>query len=443
MKNEPAITSIIILVLLALTLLSPMFAGYSSAAYSSETTPDSWVTKMPMPTTRDNLGVAAVNGKIYAIGGERHPYNPGDITYFNHTEEYDPSTDNWTKKQVMPTPRSSFAIAVYGGKIYLFGGATAGYPGPVFMGGKTLCALNQVYDPATDTWQTKTPLPENRAYLSANVVDDKIYLIGGLSAVSPGTGGNSSIIANTTLIYDPARDSWTTKAPISTPVFYYASAVVNGKIYIISGNTGPLSMATFGGFITNLTQIYDPATDSWSYGASIPTGVQNAAATSTGIAGTAAIYTFSGFEGFMIPSALKLTQVYYPENDSWSTGAKMQAAQFGMRAAAVNNTIYVICGTENSQYLPFESQVIPVPPSPSLSPSPSPYASLTPTFTPATFASPSPSTSPSPSEKPAETAKPTQWRSLPQWVIVGAVLSALVVISSAVVFVMRKKRKTK
>jgi hypothetical protein len=87
LKNEPAITSIIMLVLLALTQLSPMFAGYSSAAYSSETTPDSWVTKVPMPTTRDNLGVAAVNGKIYAIGGA------GATGFSSTNEEYDPATN--------------------------------------------------------------------------------------------------------------------------------------------------------------------------------------------------------------------------------------------------------------------------------------------------------------------------------------------------------------
>jgi hypothetical protein len=53
-------------------------------------------------------------------------------------EEYNPTTDTWTTKASMPTPRIDFAITVYQGKIYCIGGTTDYY---------SYSNLNEVYDP--------------------------------------------------------------------------------------------------------------------------------------------------------------------------------------------------------------------------------------------------------------------------------------------------------
>jgi len=58
---------------------------------------------------------AAVNGKIYAIGGLGG-------SYLSTNEEYDPSTDSWTTKASMPTARFYLAAAAVNGKIYAIGG---------------------------------------------------------------------------------------------------------------------------------------------------------------------------------------------------------------------------------------------------------------------------------------------------------------------------------
>ena len=125
---------------------------------------DSWTTKKPMPTARAGLGVAVVNGKIYAIGGVKND------TQLAVNEEYNPATDTWTTKASMPTARSGFAITVYQNKIYCIGGTT---------GDSGITEVNEVYDPATDTWSTKTPMPTPRADLCVNVVNSKIYCVGG------------------------------------------------------------------------------------------------------------------------------------------------------------------------------------------------------------------------------------------------------------------------
>jgi N-acetylneuraminic acid mutarotase len=196
---------------------------------------DSWTEKAPMSVGRGDLGVAVVDGKIYAIGGtltdEHAPVNVN--------EEYDPANDSWTYKQQIPVPRCMFATAVYQNKIYCIGGVTG------INGSFKVTGLNQVYDPATDSWETKASMPTPRSFLSANVVNGKIYVMGGRDE------NYTALTVNE--VYDPANNSWTTKASMPGAIWIPASATVDNKIYVIG--YGP------GSFVWNTNQMYDPQTD--------------------------------------------------------------------------------------------------------------------------------------------------------------------------------------
>src|SRR3972149_11634017 len=115
--------------LLVLVFLTASFV--ITAKPVSAATEDSWVSKAPMHVARSDLGVAVVNGKIYAIGGNAESgYMPNSegVNYKasgwikDTNEEYDPETDTWTFKTPMPTPRCNFAIAAFENKIYCIGG---------------------------------------------------------------------------------------------------------------------------------------------------------------------------------------------------------------------------------------------------------------------------------------------------------------------------------
>jgi len=79
-------------------------------------------------------------------------------------EEYDPETDKWTKKAPIPTARDWFATSVVNGKIYAIGGWT---PGGVIV------PTVEIYDPETDTWTKGVDIPERRANLSASAVNGR------------------------------------------------------------------------------------------------------------------------------------------------------------------------------------------------------------------------------------------------------------------------------
>jgi N-acetylneuraminic acid mutarotase len=272
------------------------------ALSSAEMVEDSWASKAPMQQARSGLGVAVVNGKIYAIGGSTRSGEVGT------NEEYDPATDTWTFKKPMPTPRASFATAVYQNKIYCIGGR-----------------VNEVYDPATDKWETKTPMPTARSSLKANVVNGKIYLIGGVVPDSSAACGFSSVTLNE--VYDPSTDSWTTKTPMPHVTSSGASVTVDGKIYVIGG-LGPEHPGE------SLNQIYDPETDTWRLGATPPWGIGYGVAGATaGVNAPKRIYCV--YDG---------TQVYDPINDIWTFGTDVPTGRMSFAVAVVDDRLYAMGG---------------------------------------------------------------------------------------------------
>ena len=293
-----------------------------------------------------NGEVASVNGKIYVIGG--HTGSGLDLfpaiivtgAPVGYNQEYDPLTDTWslTYKQSMPSPREGFGIAVYDNKIYCIGGIFGGKP----------TGVNEVYDPATDTWETKTSMPTARSHLQANVINGKIYLIGGYP--------------NSTLneVYDPITDSWTTKAPLPTGVMNFASAVVDNKLYAIAGRTVFKTSEKYNSITnSNITQVYNPEADSWSLGTPFPSNASNlSAGATTGIFAPKRIYVFGS----------NTPEIYNPNDDTWTAGTvgTMTSNRTDLGVAVIRDVLYAIGGIVNNtptganeQYIPLGYQVAP------------------------------------------------------------------------------------
>ncbi len=310
---------------------------------TAEVTENSWAPKTHMPTGRSGLGLAVVETKMYAIGG----------FYCDKNELYDPAADTWAVKKPMPTARGDFAIAVIGKRIFTFGGR-------IRYGGNSppeLTDVTEVYDTATDTWASKTSLPKSKAGFSANVVNGKIYLIGGFTY-----SDFSSHPSNENLVYDPLADSWTTASPIPTAVYDYASAVVDNRIYVISGHGTEYTSVNGTEHIPASNQIYDPETDTWTNGTSMPFALDfgAAAGATTGTRAPKTIYVIGGFTGFYAYN--NLNQVYRPENETWCLGAAAPSPLFYSGIAVVQDQLYVMGGmtailtpsiAENQQYTPY------------------------------------------------------------------------------------------
>lgn len=89
----------------------------------------SWFTLSTMPTARGGLGCAALDNKIYCVGGENP--NLGGFGVYKETEVYDTVTDQWEKGEDMDVPRHGLGVVGVEGRIYAPGGGTITGASPV------------------------------------------------------------------------------------------------------------------------------------------------------------------------------------------------------------------------------------------------------------------------------------------------------------------------
>ncbi|WP_165855270.1 kelch repeat-containing protein [Marinobacter sp. JSM 1782161] len=135
-----------------------------------------------------------------------------------------------------------------------------------------------------------------------------------------------------TVLQPESLGCWETLAPLPAPVLDAAAASVNGQVYVVGGKNGSGHL--------NTLRIYNPGSDSWSTGASLPgEGVENPAVVASG----GQIYVFGGSTA-PFSGAVNNAAVYNPGSNSWTSLADMPTARGGATAQAMNGLIYVIGG---------------------------------------------------------------------------------------------------
>ena len=278
-----------------------------------------------MPSILSDPKAAVLNSKIYVVGAH------AEENVNNSLFEYDPVINNWTVRKSMPSARYHFAVAAYQNRMYVIGGslnASVDYYDP-----NAGLSANEVYDPATDTWESKASMPTARWGLVAEMVNGKIYVIGGRTG-----GAQTSVKVNE--VYDPITDSWTTGLSILTAVCEPSSAVVDNRIFVIGGQAefnDPMN--------PGLNQIYDPEIATWVQGDRAPNPEWNdaSAGATTGVLAPKMIYVTGGNPGLAPP--LDQNYAYIPKEDRWISAASLPAPKSSFAVAVVNDLVYVMGGT--------------------------------------------------------------------------------------------------
>jgi N-acetylneuraminic acid mutarotase len=290
-----------------------------------------WRTRKPMNLPAVFAGTVAVpDGRIFVISGFAPYGRPRRLT--NAVRVYDPSKDAWAEASPIPTARGSPAAAVGpDGKIYVVGGVDPDSKNNVV----------EAYDPKTDSWARLKPLPTKRddglCAVAAKGADGRvrIYTIGGRDDSKPGNG------LSTVEAYDPATDTWSARAPM--PTHRHALAATrgpDGRIYAVGGTNDRV-------FSTDVLEIYDPARDAWAPGAPMPYGQECAAATFTpGPAGE--VLVLGGWDTRHQP--LRSAVAYNPRTDTWRSLPGVPTARAAAGAVTIEGAdgclrVYVLGGT--------------------------------------------------------------------------------------------------
>lgn len=272
-----------------------------------------WTLKSYLPTPRVGASAEIINGEIYIMGGNG---GPPDFPSLTVTEMYDPITNKWEQKAPMLTPRGFFASGMVNDTIYVMGG---GYS----------YALDEVevYDPVINTWASKANMLNPRLCMRGAVVDGIIYIFGG------------NYNERNVQAYDPATNKWTEKTPIPPDGGGNLSVTAynNELIYVFGGTSNPSPSVPY----QPLSTVYEyyPKTDTWTKRKDMPTprfGFQTCTVNGK-------IYAIGGSQARN--TALATVEVYDPATDTWETQLNMPISSFDFAAAVVDNKIYVISGS--------------------------------------------------------------------------------------------------
>jgi N-acetylneuraminic acid mutarotase len=286
-----------------------------------------WTTAAPFPEKMEELYGLEMDGKEWVLGGLGPKGIPPGLVYM-----YDPGTDKWTKKASFPRAVHHQGEAIYKGKIYIFGGCTQQ------LNGDAAVDNAWVYDPAADSWKAIKSLPERRCSPRAQMVDGKIYVIGGFGPMENGKPGTR--VTGINEVYDPEKDTYEQRSPMPTARNHMFSGVVNGKIYMIGGRLGSGGAGTASP--TDVVEEYDPAKDLWS-------DIKSPMPTPRSGGGDATykgkIYCAGGeLTTRQFSAAFRALEAYDPATNTWTVMPPMPVAKHGQGTAFLGNKLHLAGG---------------------------------------------------------------------------------------------------
>jgi N-acetylneuraminic acid mutarotase len=298
-----------------------------------------WVRLAEFPEPTEELLGASAGGKLYVFCGLAPGWKPMGLVY-----EYDPATDTWTKKKPMPLASHHVAFTEYRGKIYAFGGFVLPQSGP-----SAWVPIDNAweYDPAEDSWKALAPVPTRRGSPVAVTAGDRIYVIGGSTpgpkdTAVPLPGLHWSL--GTVEEYDPATNTWHQRSAMPTPRNHATAGLVNGKIYVIGGRVGAAGITAASN--TNVVEEYDPGTDSWGgVRARMPTA---RSAMASGVYGGRIYVTGGEFQDSQMMATFRALEAYDPASNTWSVLPSMPVARHGLAGAVVGNRLHMVSGDVQS-----------------------------------------------------------------------------------------------
>jgi hypothetical protein len=214
---------------------------------------NTWILRAPLPRPLYGTnGAEVINGKIYVSGGCLEVDCIGYTGPSSALYVYDPRANTWTRKRDMPAIGAWGATGVIGGKLYVLTMCVEGVPSSNYF---DTCAPAKFfrYDRLTDRWSTLARPTGAQDFAVGGVIDGKFYVTGYQGQLE---------------VYDPASNGWTTKAPLpNAGVRRAAGAVLRGQLFVVGGerlnDTGTVALRR--------TIAYDPVADAWTSRAALPT----------------------------------------------------------------------------------------------------------------------------------------------------------------------------
>ncbi|MBI5805985.1 carboxypeptidase regulatory-like domain-containing protein [candidate division TA06 bacterium] len=219
-----------------------------------------WAALADMPTARYGLGCAAVGDSIiYVIGG----YTQDSIA-LSTIEAYIPNDNSWvTGLTGMPTPRAFMGVTSIKDSVYAVGGENN-----LIAGLDTV----EIYLSSSNVWVTKKALFGGPAFGRSGAVVTALDSLGVKRIYATGGKKLDGTFLAVNQKYNPVTNTWGTRTALSSSVSYGAGAAVNDSLYLVGGKNGS-------GYLSGAYS-YSPFSNTWLVNNAYHTGIAQASISS-------------------------------------------------------------------------------------------------------------------------------------------------------------------
>lgn len=215
---------------------------------------NSWTLGAPIPTPRQMLAAASDEKLVYMVGGTN------GTTDLATVEAYDPAAKSWTRLPDLPQPRGDLGVALADRRLVAVGGQSAG---------QVLKSVS-VLDLTTNTWAGLPDMAIARHGMAVDAIGQAVYSIGGSSDVGDGQATSSA----EALQLPPRRvqpaAQWRSLPDAPTARLMTAWTVLDDKIWVLGGLRDGVALQT--------VESYDPRTGVWQPQPALPIPLHHAAA---------------------------------------------------------------------------------------------------------------------------------------------------------------------
>ncbi|KUI24085.1 protein kinase [Mycobacterium sp. IS-1742] len=328
---------------------------------------NTWSALPPLPQPRSDFGATNADGRLVAVGGESAGQVLASVVALDFV------TRTWTELPDMETARHGMAVASVGRTVYTIGGSTGAADGAVTASAESLKLGARRPQPAA-AWRTLPDAPTARLMTAWTVLDDRIWIAGGMS---------HGETLQTVESYDTRTGTWRTEPPLPVPLHHATAATYRGEVVVIGGASESIADASnkvyalrdgawaelppmqhgrvagaaavvgdklvvVGGQddkqLVAQTEVFDG--ESWTEAADLPTPREHLAAVSDGVY----VYTLGG-RLLSADENSAAFERFNPQTGAWESLPDMPTARGSYGAAFIDGRIVAVGGEEPTRVL--------------------------------------------------------------------------------------------